>query len=467
MKKLRINSNLLLVNLAIFDVLHAIIGTIFATMIHLNYDDVEYHDQEFYCRTLWPLSNYAHNGSVFTVGAISVERYLKMTHFSARFTKNTSLWIIVAIHAIAATVIIPYIYVTYRNQYRFESKLNCFEGWGKKSHVQMYTISLFCVQYVVPLSTMIVFYLSGWRKLYTHNNSMIKMSEDYEKKMNWRSSTDQPLIGRDNSPLSYNPFRKSEIETDSKQSSVYCAIKDNDSNAGDQRTNETTKDYTRNLLRRSLLSNINNSSRSSYPNNGTVNQKDKVRQNIVSRYSSRRNSEAAVIQDSRKFLKSSFSSQTSFVRYRQSIRTLKMFIIMIIAFACFALPIHLARLNLIVPRVPVIVTDVFVLVSYSSAMVNCWIYGGFNSGIREAFFDILLCSCSKNEPKSHISNAFLHMTTHPCLYDVKQQELFRKRFSAFNHMFEDFTMNLDQNLDHNSNFNIKREKSNEILTSHL
>ena len=59
------------------------------------------------------------------------------------------------------------------------------EAWGNDWERKTYTVVLLLLQYIIPLCVMALSYLLAWRKLYAHNESMIRMQEEYEQSMEW------------------------------------------------------------------------------------------------------------------------------------------------------------------------------------------------------------------------------------------------------------------------------------------
>ena len=99
-----------------------------------------------------------------------------------------------------------------------------------------------------------------------------------------------------------------------------------------------------------------------------------------------------------------FRSQTAYTRHMQTVRTLKMFTVVVVVFACFALPNHI---NWILTdfarsyRPPQYLSKMFFVLTYVSSVVNCWIYGGREASSQGC--KIYFASPYHNKNKSPIS----------------------------------------------------------------
>ena len=100
----------------------------------------------------------------------------------------------------------------------FVSQYECVEAWGDDWERKTYTVVLLLLQYIIPLCVMALSYLLAWRKLYAHNESMIRMQEEYEQSMEWnvpqrkKSQVEGEGLDWDHSKeFSGNLYKQSEI----------------------------------------------------------------------------------------------------------------------------------------------------------------------------------------------------------------------------------------------------------------
>ena len=448
-KKLRIYSNFLIVNLSVCDMMTAIGGIPFTLMIYNIYYKSKYYPYgEVGCKILWPFTTYAHNCSVFTLAVIAFERYLNISFIHTKLTKRRSVIVIVAIHILAIIVVIPY--SINLKHVMGESEVYCYEEWGDEWHKKVYTISLFIIQYALPLNLMTIFYLLAWRTLYSQNNLMIKMSEDYERKMDWESS--YPNTPRSDSivtKLSWNLGDNDSISNTSFMTNT-SSMFGNDPSEQEVSSGSDMKIISKSVQTMSDETGVNSIRRK----RRYLHRTDTIDKTLHGKYtksqtptmahqkfsSVRHSSSIGSLINLRRFnTRTPYSSKTAYVRHRQSIKILKMFSVVVIVFACFALPNQLIWLLHDFSHLPVILSDIFILFTYVSPMVNCWIYGGFHRGIRKAYIRTICCCYYKKRMDRNISNP---MATP--FYNSRQEELFRRRMSFFNEMFDNCTENLGQ-----------------------
>lgn len=387
-KKLRTPSNILIVNLSMCDMLTASCAIPFTLIYNLYTGGDTYSYGIFGCKLLWPFSTYVHNCSVFTLAAIAVERYMSISSVNTRFTKRVTCFVIMVIHVCGLTAVIPYsVKLTIDDG-------KCNEKWEYSWQETAYTISLYMIQYVIPLIIMAIFYSLAWRKLYINNMFIINMSEEYERKMDWKRSY---LID----------LRKSAHVNDSLTLSSISQI-----------VNKSEENKPR----------VPNDKRVTY-----VTVRDRAQICIPT-------------EDVKRFNKSQFLSQESYIRHRQSVRTMKMFTVVVIVFAITSLPNHISWFLHGYQTLTPVITFLFIMVSYVSPVINCWIYGWFNSGIRIAYFQMMPCSWYHRRRGFNTQTSYnttsSNMPISPSLYSRRQEEVFRRRMSLFNNIFREYKDNL-------------------------
>ena len=437
-RKKNVPSNILLLNLSVCDMMTAICGILFTLMIYNIYYKSKYYPYgEVGCKILWPFTTYAHNCSVFTLAVIAFEKYLNISSINFRFTKKTSFVALAIIHVLAITVVIPY---SINLKYVANEKVRyCYEEWGDRWHMKVYTMFLFIVQYVLPLTMMAISYILAWRKLYMHNNTVIKMSEEYERIMDWQGAQ---YTG------------KSSAETESRKNQCKNAIYDAKLLKGNSLIEE-------NGIMPSKKTMANCSKEGTNPNNDRIeeilntnkkrysyqgNRKSRSQSTLLSilRITYKRKTSAIClypeqnqlhnsIRAIKRFNKSPYLSQVSYDRHRQSVRTLKMFSVVVIVFACFALPNQISWLLNDFSHLPSIASNVFSILTYVSPVTNCWIYSSFHNGIRKEYMHAICCSCYQRRP----GRGHYNIATSTSLYGKTHENLFRRRMSFFNQIFED------------------------------
>ena len=129
--------------------------------------------------------------------------------------------------------------------------------------------------------------------------------------------------------------------------------------------------------------------------------------------------------------KPTFCSHVSAIRHKQTKRTLAMFILVVLMFAVMQLPNHIIWLTSISTVNNLLYF--FVVLTYVSPALNCWIYGMCNKRFRCAYVRILRLSlCGDGSADKQPS----------LLEKMKQNELEERR-TLFTNMFEDHKKNFD------------------------
>lgn len=477
-RKLRVAAFILIINLSVCDLLTAVCGIPFTLIVYnLFYRSQYYPYGEFGCKTLWSFTTYAKTSSVLTLATIAVERYVNTASINIKLTQRTSYIVIAINHLVAFLVTIPYsVYLQYKVT---PSGVFCYEVWSVPWHMEAYTIILFIIQYALPLCIMIIFYLSTWRKIYVRNKSVIEMSEDYESKMEWQEDSHKTSITETIcSTLSRkmskeivkgnSSFMETTSSTIAKKSS-FSIMRSQSWDITNRRckrertpamrrasdgsclkkrkTEESNKEII--PYRRTLLANKNQPSSQNSLQVPSVQETPVRRKQQYSIPNSVSISESLCstdsIRDRKRFNKSGYRSQIAYMRHRQSIKTLRMFTVVVLVFACFSLPNQVYQWCLIdFPYLSHNVAHIFILLSYVSSIVNCWIYGSYHSCIRRAYLRLILCSCFKKKKKFKKQESFLSVPTSPSLYPQRQEQMFRERKTSFDLMFQEHNRNFDR-----------------------
>ena len=168
-KKMRTSSSLLILNLSICDLVTPLISIPFDFALEENGYSWLY--GEFMCKFLWPCVTLTATSSSLTLAAISLDIYRIIMHpFRSRLSSKQVKVIIVAIHIVSLVFVSPYIHSLHLDED------SCNEKWPEFSYRQGYTLSLFLIQYGLPLIYMVVMYTLAVKNLRMSTNKMKKSS---------------------------------------------------------------------------------------------------------------------------------------------------------------------------------------------------------------------------------------------------------------------------------------------------
>ena len=107
----------------------------------------------FMCNVVYPFQTVLMAVSVVTLLCMSVERYRAvLTPFKCKPTGRFIVRVILSVWFISILLVIPYALVL-KIQYG-----NCAEDWPSHDHVKIYTLSVFTVLYVLPLTLITICY---------------------------------------------------------------------------------------------------------------------------------------------------------------------------------------------------------------------------------------------------------------------------------------------------------------------
>nr|QBS47871.1 neuropeptide-like GPCR [Tripedalia cystophora] len=305
-RKLRTVPNFLVLNLSICDLLVVISSIPF----QVAYEELAYFPfGRVGCKTLWPVATGGVNAGVLTLVAIAVERYKAITSpMSFRFNRYRALSTIFLTHVIGICAVVPYSLSLHYST----SQVDCLETWSRKSR-QIYTLTLFLLQYAIPLPVIVTLYSLSWNKLRHQNMETIRIAQKNNHRRSERNRDGHEKLRR--SKASRNGSRKSLVRRDSSMAKRLVELRES-------------------------------------------------------------------------FRRPDPLCQVALQRYEQTMRTLKMFIAVIVVFAVCALPNQITWLwtdfssnggpgdNL---------STVFYFLTYTNSVFNPWIYGGFNPSFRQAY----------------------------------------------------------------------------------
>lgn len=153
--RMRTVTNCFILNLAVADLAITCICIPFDIPVQEN--NYKWPYGSFLCKLLYPLQTMATLASIFTLMAVSLNRFWAIVHpLQNQITKRYAKGFISAIWLLSALVSLPYILVLRLD----EKTMSCEEHWSVNvSYRQAYTLSLFLVQYVVPLTVITFVYL--------------------------------------------------------------------------------------------------------------------------------------------------------------------------------------------------------------------------------------------------------------------------------------------------------------------
>ena len=135
----------------------------------------------FLCKLVYPLQTILMSVSVATLLAMSLERHRAIMHpLKPRMKGSKPIIVICAIWVGSTLLVSPYIYVL-----GFEAG-NCVENWPDTGYVKAYTMSVFIVLYLCPLSGITIAYLRIGRKLYKDIKTLQVVMADPEGGMTGR-----------------------------------------------------------------------------------------------------------------------------------------------------------------------------------------------------------------------------------------------------------------------------------------
>lgn len=464
-KKLRTPANFLIANLAVCDVTCAILAIPFTLIIYnILYGHKSYPYGYIGCKFLWPMTTQASNGSVFTLVTISIERYVNTSSIRIVLTKKRIAYVVMVIHLLAFILVLPYI--SHLSYIVIEENAYCYEAWDEEWHQQYYTISLVLLQYVIPLFIMVTFYSLSWWRIYTRNREMIRMSEDYESKMTWRIEKKKRESMLADHKKNTSESKTCLIKSTSKEVATVEQNRPNETKPNDLVLDEVVR---RGTIERIMQFHYESQRESSNNNNNSTKLRSFSLPGSLTRRASRDKRLSSMrfvetqklidtrhdsvgsssIKEMKRFRRSEYRSQAAFVRHQQSVKTLKMFTVVVIVFAVFALPNQISWGLQIFDRIPPIVLDIFIVMTYVSSVVNCWIYGGFNKAIRDEYGRKLGLPCAasklppqRNKVEKRPSNG-TSSTYSNSFYDTKQENVYLRRQSAFSRMFRDHLENFE------------------------
>ena len=147
--------NYLILNLAVAD----LVFTCICIPFDIPVQEMDYYWPygAFMCRVIYPLQTQTLFASVYTLVALSLSRYWAIVHPLRQQLKVERVkWVILLIWVVSFIPVCPYIASLQLNH----TTLICEENWKRAKSRKVYTLSLFFLQYVIPLTVISCAHLS-------------------------------------------------------------------------------------------------------------------------------------------------------------------------------------------------------------------------------------------------------------------------------------------------------------------
>ena len=153
-RRMRTVTNLFVLNLAVSDLAVTCICIPFDIPVQEN--NYKWPYGGFVCKLLYPLQTVAMFASIFTLTAVSLNRYWAIVYpLRRQMRKIHAVCVIVIIWIISVVLAVPYVFVLHLN----ETTMDCGEYWPGMNYRKAYTASLFVLQYMLPLTVITLAYL--------------------------------------------------------------------------------------------------------------------------------------------------------------------------------------------------------------------------------------------------------------------------------------------------------------------
>jgi len=390
----------------------------------------------FVCRVVHPLLVAVLSATVFTLVAIAIERcdvIVNSINSRLNLTPQKAIYVVGAIDFVSFVSSMPLAFARPENK-----SFVCSKDWTRTVKMA-YAITLFLVQYFIPLLVMVVLYSICWHRIRKKNSTTITMSR--RQTIRERSASDGDLLkntsseedccltedkgttSRVSDQLNSNGIRSGSNEmlpvAIEPQPDYLSSSRNHLSSNKRNSINRVNSFYRRSfsadsvydirrdsIRRRSLY--IKTTSANTCDNNlfakeqhtASNDEYDEEGQRKITRFASRRQSFMCSMQR----LNRSFTNLVSgadggvdaltafqIKRVKQTMKTLKVFTFVLLIFAICLLPHHVV--GFMFHNVSHI-ARFFEILIYINAAVNPWIYAGMNKSYRLAFTDFF-------RPKRH------------------------------------------------------------------
>lgn len=153
-RRMRTVTNLFVLNLAASDLAITCICIPFDIPVQEN--NYKWPYGGFACKLLYPLQTVAMFASIFTLTAVSLNRFWAIVYpLRKQMMKIHAVCAIVIIWIICVILTVPYVFVLRLD----EKTMECGENWPGTNYRKAYTASLFALQYMLPLTVITFAYL--------------------------------------------------------------------------------------------------------------------------------------------------------------------------------------------------------------------------------------------------------------------------------------------------------------------
>ena len=180
-KRMRMPSNLLILNLAICDLITPIASIPFDLALEEN--SYVWPFGRILCKSLWPLATLSATAASLTLALISLDRYRAIMHPFKQRLSATQIKICIGLtHFLGLLFVLPYAY-----HLDLLAARSCEETWPAFSYRQAYTLFLYITQYGIPLVFMAVMYTLTLRTLHASSNKFENTACRETKRVNKKS----------------------------------------------------------------------------------------------------------------------------------------------------------------------------------------------------------------------------------------------------------------------------------------
>jgi len=153
-RRMRTVTNIFVLNLAASDLAITCICIPFDIPVQEN--NYKWPYGGFACKILYPLQTVAMFASIFTLTAVSLNRFWAIVHpLRKQMRKIHAVGVIIIIWIICILLTVPYVFVLRLDK----TTMECGEYWPGVNYRKAYTASLFVLQYLLPLSVIALAYL--------------------------------------------------------------------------------------------------------------------------------------------------------------------------------------------------------------------------------------------------------------------------------------------------------------------
>ncbi|XP_004209212.1 alpha-1A adrenergic receptor [Hydra vulgaris] len=160
-----------IMNLALCDLM-LVVSSIPTQIVEMQYGYFPF--GAFGCHVLHPFSTMAVISAALTLVYLAFERYVAICHPFLYYKIANKSQLLILTHLTALSCVIPYgVTLSVRLD---NGKPQCIESWNKRSSF-IYSITLFAVQYGLPLPIICFLYFFTWRKLKETNDEYVRRTQ--------------------------------------------------------------------------------------------------------------------------------------------------------------------------------------------------------------------------------------------------------------------------------------------------